>query len=91
VRDDRLKDLRPVRHGAEHVGHIAAVAQRAVVDSHRCGTNLSALQPGNSWHKNPPLANRFSHDTARPLHPPTVASQLYYGKRPYLQPAELAI
>jgi hypothetical protein len=32
VGDDGLEDLRPVSHGAEHVGDVAAVAQGAVVD-----------------------------------------------------------
>ena len=43
VRHHGAHNFRPVGHAAEHVGHVVALAQQAVLDGLRFGVNLAAV------------------------------------------------
>ncbi len=45
------KDLRPVRHDAKHVGHVAALGKDLVVEGGDFGGHLAAVEPGNPGHE----------------------------------------
>src|SRR5437016_4177158 len=52
MRDHGLHDLRPVRHRAKHVRHIAARLHEMVVDGADFGINLGTIKARDSGHSN---------------------------------------
>jgi hypothetical protein len=54
VRGRGAEDFGAMSERAEEVGHVAAFAQKLVVDGSEFGRNFGAVESADAWHGNPP-------------------------------------